>query len=190
MAPVIMGDLDTVGVAQYVDRLAGERLYGDLGENGYESWAMKRGKQLEALALNWYEFATEHLLDRQPFVQHPRLPYVSSTPDAIILPKRRKVVEAKAPIFTTWAVCKRLRLVPSEYRWQYKWQLWCVGVLECDFVIWHPKPGGMIIPCSVTTDEMLQMADRAALVEERVQEAMLQISSDEPTRKTKRRAKK
>ena len=40
---IVMGGLDTKGLAALVRRKAGERVFGDLGEEGYKSWQMDRG---------------------------------------------------------------------------------------------------------------------------------------------------
>lgn len=170
MAAVIMGALDTDGLADYVDRLAGERLYGDLGDDSYQSKAMARGNKVENAALDWYEFSQDVSIERGAHIDHPLIPYVAATPDAII--RGRKVIEAKSPLFTTWAKIKRRREVPSTYRWQTRWQLWCCELTECDFVAWHPRPRGIIIPCTVTSEEIERMGERAMLIEARIRKAM------------------
>ncbi len=173
---VVMGGLETDGLKRYVRQCAGERLYGDLGDDSYKSAAMDRGNEVEADALSWYEFQTDSEIERQPFINHATIPYVACIPDAII--RGVRTVEAKSPLFTTWAETKEKRVVPSEYRWQVRWQLWCAGLTECHFVVWHPKPGGIIIDASVTPEEIEQMAERAQLVNGRIL-AMMEIISDQ-----------
>jgi hypothetical protein len=173
-AAVIMGDLKTDGLKRYVRQLAGERLYGDLGDDSYKSAAMDRGNDVEADALDWYEFETDQIIERGPHINHPLIPYVAATPDGII--RGVRVIEAKSPLFTTWAEIKERREVPSEYRWQTRWQLWNAELRECHFVAWHKKPQGLIIECTVTQSDIDQMAERAALVEARIRQTMEIIS--------------
>jgi putative phage-type endonuclease len=173
-AAVIMGDLKTEGLKRYVRQLAGERLFGDLGDEGFRSAAMDRGNEVESDALDWYCWEVDQLIERGPHIDHPIIPYIAATPDGII--RGVRVIEAKSPLFTTWAEIKERNEVPSEYRWQTRWQLMCCALSECHFVAWHPCPGGLIIPCTVTESECAQMAERAALVEARIRQTMEIIS--------------
>jgi hypothetical protein len=162
--------------------LAWERVHGATEPEGYESYAMRRGTELEAAGLDWYEFETGVTLDRGLHVDHPLMPYVAATPDAIVagvwMKRRgkaavqgpRKVIEVKSPLAPAWMQIKNDRAVPGAYYWQTKWQLWCVGTFDGDFVAWHPIGGGVIVPFTVTVDDMLQMAERAALCEYRIAE--------------------
>ena len=52
-AGIIMGGLNTKGLADYVMQLAWERVYGVSDDPGYTSPAMERGTLLEADALAW-----------------------------------------------------------------------------------------------------------------------------------------
>jgi len=63
---------------------------------------------------------------------------------------------------------RRTGKIPAEYRWQCRWAQW-VGMLDgLDFVAYHPRPGGIIIPSEVTATEKEQMEERVALLEKRV----------------------
>lgn len=165
-AAVIMGGLDTSGLATLTKRLAWERVYGDTAEAGYRGPAMERGQEVEPAALDWYEFQRDLELARGEFVQHPTIAFVSSTPDGLA---PGLVVEAKSPLHGAWMEVKRTGLVPAEYRWQCRWQQWCAGVGHCDFVCYHPVAGGLIVPTSVTDSEIDQMAERAYVVDAMVQ---------------------
>jgi hypothetical protein len=57
------GRLDTDGLKKYVRRLAGERVFGDLGEEGYKSPWMERGNEIENPALRRFEFTQDVILD-------------------------------------------------------------------------------------------------------------------------------
>ena len=161
-AGVIMGGLDTSGLATYVKALAWERVYGARDEE-YRNAAMDRGNELESSALDWYEYQTGADIERTPgFVQHPTIPYVGCSPDALAADR---TVQIKCPLHGAWMETKRTMQVPSEYRWQCRWEMWVTGRTWCDFVTWHPVAGGLIVPISVAEAELQQMQERAAVVD-------------------------
>jgi len=171
-AAKIMGGPETKGLSEYVRRLGGERVYGDLGEEGYKSWAMDRGTQEENPALDWFEFKHDVTLVRQPFTRHPTIPYVACLPDGLCADY---TVEAKCPLFHVWAETREawhrgkrgFDAIPSEYRWQCRWQVWCAGVPGGRFVAYHPAGGGIgvVIPYTVEPADFEAMEKRAAVVE-------------------------
>lgn len=172
-AAVVMGDLKTLGMDKLVKRCAGERVYGDLGEPGFKSWAMERGEQEENAALDWIEFTNEWEIERQAHLVHPNFPWVTATPDGLM--RGLRTIEGKCPLFHVWAETRELwqrgkralAAIPSEYRWQCRWQVWVAGVPEGVFVTFHPVQGGqgIQIPYEVTQSERDQMAERTQLVE-------------------------
>ena len=178
MAAVVMGGLKTDGLAKYVRRLAGERVFGDLGEEGYKSTWMARGDEFENAALDWFEFDQEVTLERQVHVVHPQIPFVAATPDGLL--RGRYTTEGKCPQFHVWCETfnavregkKGLDAVPSEYRWQCRWQPWCCELREGRFIAFHPAGGGqgVIVPYSITDADCEQMAQRAFVVNELVRE--------------------
>lgn len=167
-AAIIMGALDTSGLAGLIRDLAYERVHGPLPD-GYQSRAMLEGKENEAKALSWYEFEVGEILDIDPnrTLIHPKLPFVSATPDAL---RRDRCVEAKSPEHRAWMDIKKARKVPSEYRWQCRWQMWVRGIDQCDFVAWNPQLEGIIVPFNVTREELAQMEERAHLIESKIVE--------------------
>lgn len=171
-AAVWMGGLDTSGLATAVKRVAWERVHGDTAEEGFRSAAMDRGNEVEPAALDWYEFTTERELRRDAFVQHPKLDFVSCCPDGLTA---GRTVQAKSPLHGAWMDVRKATMrtkvcaVPSEYRWQCRWEMWCAELPECDFVCWHPVAGGLIVPFEVTASEIEQMTERAHVVDGLVQ---------------------
>jgi putative phage-type endonuclease len=164
-AAVIMGGLDTGGLASLVKDIAWERVFGPT-EGGFQSEAMKRGNLLESLAREWFEEDQGLTVEQVGFVSHGTLPNVGWSPDGMC--GLRHGLEAKCPLHKAWMDCKKQMKVPSEYRWQCRWAMW-VGDLEAmSFVAWHPKSGGILIPCEVTAEECEQMAERVALLEPKV----------------------
>jgi hypothetical protein len=178
MAAVIMGGLKTDGLAKYVRRLAGERVFGDLGEDSYKSAWMDRGTELENDAITWYEFDQDVIVEQQQHVVHPSIPFAAATPDGLI--RGVRTVEGKCPQFHVWcetfdgwhAGKRGIDAVPSEYRWQCRFQPFCCDLREGHFVSFHPVRGGqgLIIPYEVTSSEIDQMTERCFLVNEMVRE--------------------
>lgn len=168
-AGVIMGGLDTSGLATYVKSLAWERVYGARDEE-YRNAAMDRGNELEPRALDWYALQTGADLIRTPgFMRHDTIPYVGASPDAFTHTGTPRAVQAKCQLHSAWMEVKRTGKIPSEYRWQCKWEPWVLGLRACDFFTWHPVAGGLIVPDVLTQDECDQMAERAAVVDKMVQ---------------------
>lgn len=168
-AAVTMGGLDTSGLKSYIMDIAWERVYGVSDDEGFQTPAMARGVELEALARDWYAFTRDCIVDHDPdrTIDHPTIAMVAASPDGL-LPDR--VIETKCPLHKAWMEVKKSSLVPSEYRWQCRWQMWVTGLELCDFVCWHPVAGGLIVPFSVTKAECDEMAARAALIEKKIAE--------------------
>lgn len=165
-AAVIMGGLDTAGLDAYIRDLAWERVYGPILDGGYKSSAMERGNAVEPEARDWYAFEKGIVVEQVSLVEHATIPNVVWSPDGVF---GRKAIEAKSPLHKAWMDVLATGKVPSEYRWQCRWACW-VGELEAlDFVCYHPKPGGIIIPWETTESEKQQMAERVALLEPKVQ---------------------
>lgn len=168
-AAVVMGGLDTKGLADYVKQIAWERVYGPPDEEGYKSAAMERGTLLEAEALSWYAFETSTALDQEPdrAIDHPTVPNVAASPDAL---RPDRVIEVKCPMPPAWMEVKRTMKVPAEYRWQVRWQMWCAGKSLADFVCYHPSAGGIIIAAELSDEDAQAMADRVPIVEAMIAE--------------------
>ena len=165
-AGVIMGGLETKGLADYMQDLAWERVYGPI-EGGYKSAAMERGNILEQESREWYSFETGHAVDTVTLVQHGGLSNVVWSPDGLI--GTEGALEAKNPLHRAWMDVKRTGKIPAEYRHQCRWAMWVGDLQWMDFVAHHPQAGGIIIGCEVTETEKEMMAERVALLEPKVQ---------------------
>lgn len=176
MGAVIMGDMKTDGLQKYIRQLAGERVFGNLGEEGFKSKWTDRGKEQEAAAIDWFEFDQGVTLERQPFVPHPTIPYVAATPDGLL--RGHYTVEGKAPSFAIWCDTREavtngqfggcgFAAIPSQYRWQCRFQSWCAGVPEGRFVAYHPAGGGqgVVVPYTIEAARIEEMQARVQLVE-------------------------
>ena len=179
VAPIIMGGDSTEGLKKLIRKLAGERIYGDLGEESFQSAKMKDGNECEPEALDWAEFTFDCTLRRGVCIQHPTMDYVAGTPDALA-DSLGLVVECKSPLFHVWADTRERGEIPSEYRWQCRWQLWIAkelyGWTEGRFVSYHRRPRGLVIPFTVTDQEIEQMKQRAMYVNVRIEECMQILS--------------
>lgn len=173
-AAVIMGGLDTGGLADYIKDLAWERVHGSV-EPGYKSAAMERGHVVESEARDWYAFEKDVEVVQVGCVLHATLANVIWSPDGLV--GEHGAIEAKCPLARAWMECKRMGKVPSEYRWQTKFGMW-VGQREwMDFLSYHPQPGGLIVPCEVTSEDKERMEERIALLEPKVQKWVDILSS-------------
>lgn len=171
MAAVIMGGLSTEGLKRYVNRLAFERLYGlPPDDEQFQSRAMDNGNKREQAALEWYAFKTDSvLMPGGECITHPSLPFVGASPDARL---DDRTIQVKCPIASTWMEYAAKCEVPAEYRWQCRWEMWVCGVNRCDFVVWHPQPGGFVVPFYQGRDYVDAMLERAEHVNNLIIAAM------------------
>lgn len=166
---IIMGGLDTSGLASYIKDIAWERVYGLPPEDGFKSKAMERGNAEEPNARDWYAFDRDVVIEEVGFVEHARIPNLGWSPDGLYN-AGRNAIEAKCPLHKAWMECKRTGKIPSEYRWQVKFGLF-VGELDgLDFVSWRSEVGGIVIPAEITDTEKDQIEARICMLERKVQD--------------------
>jgi predicted phage-related endonuclease len=118
-------------------RLVCERLTQQPIENGYQSAEMKRGIELESVAIAAYEADTGTLTRSIGFLAHPDL-LAGCSPDAIV-GDFAGVVEVKCPNSATHLEYLRGQTVPSDYVPQVQHALWLSGARWCDFVSYDPR---------------------------------------------------
>lgn len=164
---VIMGGLDTQGLKDYILDLAWGRVFGAI-DGGFKSKAMERGHLVEPESREWFAFTRDLAVEEMGFVEHARIPNLGWSPDGLHS-QRKGGIEAKCPLHKAWMHVEETGKVPSEYRWQTK--IGCmVGELDgLDFVAYHPKAGGLIVPVEITDAEKDQIESRIALLEPKVQ---------------------
>lgn len=172
-AATIMGGLDTKGLEDLIQTLAWERVYGPTDEPGYQSAAMKRGHALEQEARDWTAFNADAAIAQCGFVMHATIPHVGWSPDGLYIPGKKRAAEIKCLLHKAYMSVLFKREVPAEYRWQCRWATWVGDLDELDFVVYHPKPGGLVVKVERDHSFDAQMAERVALLEERVS-AMVQ----------------
>lgn len=164
---VIMGGLETSGLASYIKDLAWERVYGPT-EGGFKSAAMDRGHVIEPDARDWHAFTNDVVIEETGFVDHGRIPNLGWSPDGLF-DTRKRAIEAKCPLHKAWMETKRTGKVPAEYRWQTRFGIF-VGELDgLDFIAYHPQAGGLVVPCEITEADRDQIEARITLLEPKVQ---------------------
>ncbi len=168
-AGVIMGGLDTKGLADYIMDIAWGRVYGPTEASTYKSAAMERGNNLEPETRERYAFQTDHVIETCGFVEHSSIPHVGWSPDGIT-PSRKHAIEVKNPLHKAYMEVVRTGKIPAEYRWQCKWAAWVGELDSLDFLCDHPKAGLIVIPAEVTESEKDQMEARVSILEPKVAE--------------------
>lgn len=164
---VIMGGLDTLGLKDLILDLAWGRVFGS-PDPGFKSKAMERGHLVEPESRDWYAFTRDVTVEEIGFVEHGRIPHFGWSPDGMFN-QRRNAIEAKCPLHKAWMCVEETGKVPSEYRWQCKFAC-LVGQLDgLDFVAYHPKAGGLIVPVEITDSEKDHIEGRIAILEPKVQ---------------------
>ena len=120
-------------------RLVVERLTGQPAEeNGYVSPEMKRGTELEPLALAAYEAATGALVQSVGFIKHATLP-IGCSPDGVI-GNLEGGVELKCPKSATHlGYLRHPGKCPAEYVPQITHTLYVTGAPWWDFVSFDPR---------------------------------------------------
>ena len=125
-----------------ITRLAVERLIGTCVET-YSNAAMQRGIELEADAIRAYEDDQLLSVELVDFVQHPKIAFVSCSPDGLV--GTDGLVEIKCPS----AEAKHYEALrygahAQEYRWQLQGQLWVTDRQWVDAVSFDPRfPAGL-----------------------------------------------
>lgn len=114
-------------------RLALERITGKPQENGYESRAMQRGAELEAMAIAAYEAETGIFVESVGLIEHDELA-AGVSPDGLT---REGGTEIKCPEISAHYDYLRGGL-PNEYFLQCVHGLWITGRAWWDFVSFHP----------------------------------------------------
>jgi putative phage-type endonuclease len=120
----------------YLAELVAERLTGATAE-GYESPAMKWGKETEPEAAEAYAFYVNAALETVAFVDHPRIQMSGASPDRLV--GAIGLVEIKAPNTATHIDTLLNDTVPDKYIVQMQWQMACTDRQWCDFVSFDPR---------------------------------------------------
>jgi putative phage-type endonuclease len=117
---------------KYKRQLIAERLGGKSFDTGYQSRAMREGKEAEPMARAAYEIREDALVDTVGFVLHPTIEFAGASPDGLV--GDDGLVEIKAPEVTTHVDYLLEDTIPEEYLPQCMWMLAVTGREWIDFV--------------------------------------------------------
>lgn len=117
---------------KYINELVLERLNQEPTPEGFSSWEMKRGRELEPIAREVY--ATIHDVDVMEcgFVDHPTIPMAGASPDGLI--GEDGLIEVKCLGTHYHMEVIRTDNIDSSYLAQMMWQMACTGRQWCDYV--------------------------------------------------------
>lgn len=166
MGAVIMGGLDTGGLADYIKDIAWGRVFGP-PDKGFKSKAMDRGHETEPDARDWFAFERDIVVEECGFVEHSTIPFLGWSPDGLF-DGAKGAIEAKCPLHKAWMETKRTGKIPAEYRWQCKFAQFIGELDELQFIAYHPLPGGLIVPSEITDEEKERIAERITVLEPKV----------------------
>ncbi len=128
------GNADSSTRRNYIAELVGERLTKKSRE-GFQTWDMKRGTELEPFARNEYEMR-HGLITNVGFIPHPRFPFAGCSPDGLV--GKDGMVEFKCPKLATHLEWLRAMIVPTEHRPQMQFGMACAERQWDDFCSYHP----------------------------------------------------
>jgi putative phage-type endonuclease len=120
----------------YMAELIAERLTGMPYEDGFVSFDMRRGMEVEPAAALAYEVATGTVLETCGVIDHPSIPWTAASPDRLA---GEGLVETKCPKTKTHLAYLQAGRVPADYIAQMTWQLVCTNRPWCDFVSFDPR---------------------------------------------------
>lgn len=139
----------TQGMLTYAAELAADLSAGyalGIEEDG-ESWAMRRGKELESDARERYRFVANDIVTEVGFITDDE-GTVGCSPDSLV--GERGLLEIKCPLrkaFMKAALDISQGIVPLDYYVQIQAQLWITERDWCDLFLYHPVLGSVRIRC-------------------------------------------
>lgn len=101
-----------------------------------ENWAMKRGKELEPLARDIYEYQNKVLVPPKNVV-HKKFDFIKASLDGYN-EKLSLIVEIKTPGKSDLEIAKK-NMIPAKYYPQVQWQLMITEFSACDYVTYDGK---------------------------------------------------
>lgn len=125
---------ESIGRRNLRIRLVCERLTGRRAE-GYESFAMRKGVEMEPLARQAYEVETGRLVRTVGFCRHERLEAGASSDGWC---GSDGLIEAKCPQQSAHLAVIRSREIPTEYVAQVQGNLWICERRWADFISFNP----------------------------------------------------
>lgn len=135
-ASKIVAKIDSDTRFTYMAELIGQVCTGIVEE--VNSKHMDWGRQNEAAARSYYEFASGLSMTQLPFVFKDQSFRVGCSPDGLVNDK--KGAEIKAP----WATANYIKFlveddIKSEWKWQYQFTMHVLGAEQWDFCQYDPR---------------------------------------------------
>jgi hypothetical protein len=138
--PRSKGQSEATTRANYRAQLICETLSGKATEDEFESWDMKRGREVEPQARIEYELRCKERIQTVGFVKHPRITRAGASPDALVGDKG--LAQFKCPKSATHLEWLLSGVVPMEHRPQMYFEMAVTGREWCDFVSYDPNMTG------------------------------------------------
>jgi hypothetical protein len=120
---------------EYLHRLAGERVFGTVEQNGLNTVWTRRGTELEPEARSVYAMENEVEVEEVGFITDDQGRYGCS-PDGLILPN--KGLEIKCPSLSVFVGYVLGGKLPTEYKVQVQASLFITGFEQWDFFAYYP----------------------------------------------------
>jgi len=124
----------------YKAQLICEILSGHATEDEFESWDMRRGRELEPQARIEYELRSKEAVETCGFIKHPHLPRAGASPDALV--GKDGLAQFKCPKSATHLAWLIAGIVPIDHRPQMYFEMACTGRKWNDFVSYDPNLTG------------------------------------------------
>ena len=122
--------------ANYMAELVSERLTG-VPYPSFTSAAMQWGTDMEAEAIEAYQFYCGQIVEPVGFVVHPHIEMSGASPDGLVAADG--LVEVKCPNTATHITSLLGGPIESKYILQMQWQMACTGRAWCDFCSFDPR---------------------------------------------------
>ena len=138
----------TKGYQEVINNIVFERLTGEIPESFSNGW-MERGKELEPLAIEAYQFQTFKAVSRVGFVELDE--WIGCSPDGFV--GTDGMIQVKCPKYSTLIEYILDGSVPKSYQIQMQGEMWVSERAWSDFYVYHPKLSPLLI--RVNRDEKL-----------------------------------
>jgi len=180
------GKAMSAGKRNTIARMVAERMSGKYADvsNGFKSYAMERGSEMEDQARAAYEFLKDCTVRTCGLFTHPTIVGTHASPDGVVVENGQDVgeVEIKCPMPAAHLETLLKKEVPSQYKKQIQWQLECAGFDWCDYVSFSPDfPSGidMIVIRVYRDDELISsMSEEVVQINAEVTEVIRSLHAD------------
>lgn len=131
----------------------------------HETAAMRRGLDLEPIALARYAAETGRIVSACGLTSHPMLPRFKGTPDGIVDETPRRIVQVKCPFSAERVVAIGATRDVAEYVAQIQAEMLITGAAVADLVVYDDRlaPPDDLIVIEIAADREMQakLLDRA-----------------------------